>query len=313
MEPKYPIRVVASRTGLSTHLIRMWERRYGAVEPDRTESKRRLYSDEDVKRLTLLRRATQAGANIGQIANRSTEDLEELVRDFEQVSPEPIGRRSDGPDPSYFARLAIDAVEKLDSRAAESALLQASVALGRTVLFEEVLRPLLIRIGDEWSAGTLKVAHEHLASSVIRSFLGHMAENTPVDKTAPPIVVTTPAGQLHEFGALMAAVTAASAGWRIIYLGPNIPAEDIAAAVRQSESEALALSIVYPPDDPRLADELRSIRRLVKSGVTILIGGRSKGGYRTVLEEIDATILEDYTQLMQALDTSRSATTGSRV
>ena len=80
MASRHPIRVVARRTGLSTHLIRMWERRYGAVEPKRTDTNRRLYSDEDIERLTLLRRATLDGESIGQIAGLGTEELKALVR-----------------------------------------------------------------------------------------------------------------------------------------------------------------------------------------------------------------------------------------
>ena len=306
MEQKYPIRVVASKTGLSTHLIRMWERRYGAVEPSRTESKRRLYSDEDVERLTLLRRATQAGANIGQIANLSNGDLQDLVQSYEQIVPRDKPRAGEAADGDYYLRLCVEAIEALDSRATESALLQASVSLGRTMLFEKVLKPLLARIGDEWSAGRLKVAHEHLASAVIRSFLGHMAENMPVDKNAPGIVVTTPAGQRHEFGALMAAVTAAGSGWRVMYLGPNLPAEDTASAVKQGRVSAVALSIIYPPDDPRLADELRILRRLVGRDTVIMVGGRSAHAYGGVLEEIGAVRLDDFGGMTSLLDSTRS-------
>ena len=91
----HPIRVVARRTGLTPHVIRAWEKRYGAVTPHRTETNRRLYSQEDVERLTLLRRSTLLGRSIGQIAKMSTEELRRLVGEDEtaQRARRSCGRR----------------------------------------------------------------------------------------------------------------------------------------------------------------------------------------------------------------------------
>src|SRR5262245_25366803 len=78
-EQGYPIRAVARRTGLTSHVIRVWEKRYGAVSPMRTPTNRRLYSDTDVERLRLLHQATLAGHSIGQIAQLPNERLQALV------------------------------------------------------------------------------------------------------------------------------------------------------------------------------------------------------------------------------------------
>jgi len=306
MEHRYPIRVVAAKTGLSTHLIRMWERRYAAVEPSRTDSKRRLYTDDDINRLSLLRRATQAGASIGQIAHLSEADLEELVASYERLAPDTALKPARSVDAEYFLKLALEAIEALDSHATESALLQASVSLGRTVLLENVLRPLLLKIGDDWATGRLKVAHEHLASEVIHAFLGHIVDNTPVSASAPSIVIATPAGQSHEFGALMVAVTAAGVGWKTVHLGANLPAEDIAMAVRQTGATAVALSIIYPPDDPRIHEELRELRQMIGPRCLILAGGRAHHGYARALQEIGAVVADDLLQLTRVLEEARS-------
>lgn len=309
MESKYPIRVVAAKTGLSSHLIRMWERRYGAVEPSRTDTRRRLYSDTDVQRLSLLRRATQAGANIGQIANLPDAELRELVSSYEQISVAGKPRGASPPDAGYFLDMALEAVGILDAARLESVLLQASVALGRTVLLEEVIMKFLEQVGDDWISGRLKVAHEHLASSVSRSFLGRLIEANTIDAGAPVFIATTPAGQLHEFGALISAVTASDAGWQVIYLGPNLPAEDIAGAVRQTDARVVALSLVYPPDDNRLRDELRTIRRLIDPDVQIIVGGRTKEGYQQVLSEIGAVQIDALNNLADFLGVIRTQPT----
>jgi methanogenic corrinoid protein MtbC1 len=99
-----------------------------------------------------------------------------------------------------------------------------------------VIVSLLHRVGERWYEGSLRIAQEHLASAVVRGFLGSQREVFDYPETAPTLVVTTPAGQLHELGALVVATAAASEGWRATYLGPNLPAEEIAGAAEQDEA-----------------------------------------------------------------------------
>jgi DNA-binding transcriptional MerR regulator/methylmalonyl-CoA mutase cobalamin-binding subunit len=306
MKHKHPIRVVARRTGLSPHLIRMWERRYGAVEPDRTESNRRLYSDEDIERLLLLKVATEAGESIGQIAGLSERDLLDLVRSTRQEEPA-LAPVEDRLSAESYLRSCLEAVSKFDSQLFESRLLQASAVLGQQSLLNDLLIPLLYRIGEMWSDGSLRVAHEHLASTVVRSLLGSMMSAIRLEDNAPRFIATTPAGQFHEFGALMASVTAASLGWRVMYLGPNMPVEDIAAATKGTSARVVGLSLVYPPDDRRLDLELRKLRHLVGEDVVIVAGGRAVPGYAAILDELGILKINDLAELRTELENTRQA------
>jgi len=121
------------------------------------------------------------------------------------------------------------------------------------------------------------------------------------DSSAPLLLSTTPQGQLHEFGALMALVSAASIGWKTLHLGPNLPAADIAAAAKDSGADAIALSIVYPADDPYLATELRKIYDLTGAKMPIIIGGRSAASYGKIIKEIDAILISNLTDLKNKL------------
>ena len=85
----YPIKVAVRRTGLTAHAIRVWEKRYSAVTPVRTPTNRRLYSEADIERLQLLRRATLAGHSIGQIAGLPIDDLRTLVAREEAAPARP--------------------------------------------------------------------------------------------------------------------------------------------------------------------------------------------------------------------------------
>ncbi|MFH2050431.1 MAG: MerR family transcriptional regulator [bacterium] len=303
MKHLHTMKVVAKRTGLSPHLIRIWEKRYGAVNPKRTDSGHRLYSDENIERLILLQRATHTGEAIGQIAKLPDEELFKLgigIND-EQENLTSTSTLSQNQNVEYHLNLCLEAVNNLDSINLEVRLLRASITLGQQLFLEKVLQPLLTKTGELWNDGSLKVAHEHLASAVIRSMLGSMIVTSSGTVTGPILISTTPSGQLHEFGALMASVTAASIGWQAIYLGPNIPAEDIAAAAISKKARAVALSLVYPSDDPYIQLELKKLAKMVTSNTQIIVGGRSSETYENTIKEIGAIMVTDLGDLKEKL------------
>ena len=312
MEDWHPIKVVARRTGLSAHVIRAWEKRYRAVEPRRTATNRRVYSGEDIARLILLRRATLAGRSIGQVASLPTPDLRELVLADEAAQQRapggaPLSERKGGASGQALQQ-CLDAVADLDSEALKSSLERAEVALSKPALIQEVITPLLHQVGESWRDGSLRVAHEHLSSAIVRSFLGNMNGVFAHSQEGPRLVVTTPAGQLHELGALLVATTGASDGWHVTYLGPNLPADEIASAVEQSGARAVALSIIYPPDDRHLKEELRRLAKLLsQSSASLLVGGRGASGYAEVLDDIGAVRLADLEELRSQLESLRTS------
>ncbi len=308
---RHPIGVVARRTGLKPDLIRAWERRYGAVAPGRSDTRRRFYSDEDVERLLLLRRVVSSGRGISQVAGLSNEELEALVESDAPAGPQtavpPQFVRDAGDDPAEaFLTRCLGAAQRLDVQELTIEIERASVAFSRTRLIESFLVPLMQRIGDLWHQGTLRPLHEHMASAVVRSFLGPLYSFQQSEPSAPHMVVTTPSRQHHELGALMAAASAAGEGWQVTYLGPELPSEEIAAAAVQKGARAVALSLTYPPDDPLLRDDLRRLRRLLGSHTTILVGGRAAPAYASVLSEIGALRLESLAELRQHLQSLRS-------
>jgi len=301
----HPMKVVSKRTGLSPHVLRAWEKRYGVVEPVRTPTNRRLYREVDLQRLLLLAKLTVRGYNIGHICNKPENELRELLREME-AAEEP-DQASAPPAPSGGSELlqqALDATLRLDAHDLEDILRGASVTLSRPHLIDQLILPLLEHIGAMWQRGDMRVAHEHLAAAVIRSFLGNLTAAHSVLPNAPRFVVTTPAGQLHELGALMVASTAAAQGYRVLYLGPNLPAEEIAAAVQQSGARALGLSLVYPGDDLRLPDELGRLRTALPQ-LPMIAGGRVAERYSAHLDALDIAQLADLPSLCEWLDRHR--------
>ena len=309
---QHPIRVVSRRTGLSPDVLRAWEKRYRAVEPAR-KGNRRTYSDADVERLLLLRRATLLGRSIGQVASLETAELRRLVAADEEaaaVAPGPAAaRRKDARPERQGARAhleaCLEAVQDLDGHRLEGHLSRALVEMGGIAVQDDLVIPLMQRIGVLWKDGALRVAHEHLVSAVVRTFLGRLGGQADASGSAPRLVMATPSGQHHELGALVGAATAASEGWDVAYLGPNLPAEEIAAAVRLREARAAALSIVYPPDDARLAEELRRLAELMPPGTELVAGGASAAGYASILDAIGAVRLPDMAGFRTWLESQR--------
>ena len=301
-EAHQAIKIVALRTGLSAHVIRMWEKRYGAVKPERTGTNRRLYSDEHIQRLSLLREITQNGHSIGHVAKLPTEKLRELAREL-HASKEHAPRTPATTPP--FLDECISAVKSLDAGALEETLKRASIELGAQGLLQRVIAPLAQAIGDLWRDGSITAGHEHFASAVIRIFLGHAARPFAGADSAPVIVVATPAGQIHELGALLVGAAAANLGWHVTYLGASLPAAEIAGAARQNRARAVALSLVYPEDDPRMDGELRRLRDALPPEVSLLVGGRAMPAYHDILEQIEATQVKDLAHLCLTLDELR--------
>ena len=308
-DPRHPIQVVARRTGLTPDVIRAWERRHGAVAPQRSRTKRRLYSESDVERLLLLRRATLLGRRIGDVAHLPSRDLRRLVDSDETATaraPVASVQIADSPATQAHLQTSLEALKALDAALLDSALSSAALALRTPVLIERVLAPLMRRVGEGWRDGSLRIAHERLASTSVRSLLHSMRAAHSIPGAGPDIVLGTPAGQHHDLGALMAAVTAASVGWRATFLGPDIPAEEMAVAAGMRRARAVALSLVYPSGDSRLGTELRNLRRSLPSEIALLVGGSVASSYDPVLRETGVLRLQDLSAFGAQLETLRA-------
>lgn len=270
-EPRYRIGTLARLTGVTTHAIRIWERRYEALQPARTAGGARLYTDLDLQRLRVIKKLLDRGYTISALASL---DLAELMR---LAPPEALPARptisAEAQRRAYgMIEELLAAVAELDLERAGRTLVQASNAFSPHDLVTSVLAPALDEIGSRWESGEICIASEHAASAMLRTQLGALLAAQPVNGKSP-VVCTTPAGEQHELGALLAAVLIAMHGRRAIYLGANLPAEQIAQAVRMSRANSVALSVVgLSPEDTRR--EVEALCRVLPADVQVLVGGR---------------------------------------
>lgn len=264
--PGYGIATLASLTGLSQDVIRTWERRYKALSPGRTGTGRRLYGEADLARLRLLAGLTARGHAISTLAPLTTDQLLALTpsQDLAPDDERAAARTREG---------LLAAFTSFDGDRAARLLGRASLAFDPLALCERVLGPVLEEVGRGWSEGRISIAQEHAASSVIRAHLLGLLQTTHPPASAPVCVVATLAGEGHDLGALFAALLAAQAGQRVVFLGGSLPTSDIARAVEQTGASRLLLSLVaLPADEAR--EQLETLARVVDPRVTLQVGGR---------------------------------------
>lgn len=301
-EKRHPIRVAAARSGLTPSVVRVWEARYGAVEPGRTDSGQRRYSDADVERLRLLREATSAGRRIGDVATSGVDELRAMVEEDRRAGVRvPLGGNGGDPRAEDIVEACLVAVESSNDRSLRRELERAVLTLTPPELIDGVVSPLMKRVGEMWLDEAIDPAHEHLATVVVRQVLTEAVLGTGESDPDRKLVVATPAGQLHEIGALEAAVSAAGQGWSVVYLGTNLPASAIARAARESNARAVALSIVYPAMGPELIAEIRALREALDRQVVLVVGGRAALRNRGRLDDIGIEVLDSFASLRTAL------------
>lgn len=299
-QPRYPIGVVAQRTGLSTHVLRAWERRYGLVDPGRDENGVRLYSNADIVRLRLLKRVTEGGHPIGRVAALDTRGLLALAREADRAAD--LAGAARVPEAAdRFVAACLEAVEAMDGVRIHGVLMKAVVGLGLMEFVEGVVSPLLRRTGELWAGGELCPAHEHLLSVRVHRVLDWLLETLPNAPGAPLLLATTPAGQRHELGAMLAGVVAADVGWRAVYFGPDLPAGDIARAAATTGADAVALSLVHRDDPESAREELRELRARLPGRVHLFVGGPAAAQHRDHLRAEGIGCLPDLASLRAAL------------
>ncbi len=300
--PRYPVRLVAVRTGLSQHVLRAWERRHGVVTPSRSGGGQRLYSQLDIERLSRLRRLTERGHGIGRLAALGLDELKRLDEESAaEAAPGPTPARAPGGSVREITASALQATRRLDGVELQAILERAAVTLGVPDFLDGVVATALEEIGRGWTEHSVSVAQEHLATAVFRRVLGWLLRVYEVNGPAPRLVVATPPGQVHELGALMVAVSAAAEGWGVTYLGPDLPVADLVSAATQTGARAVAVSVVYVPDDRGIAAALQETRANLPTRVPLLLGGAAAQAIRLEPEIAGVVVIDSLGDLRALL------------
>jgi DNA-binding transcriptional MerR regulator len=258
----YRIRTVVEMTGIPRNTLLAWERRYGLPTPDRTDGGHRVYSDSDVQILMRLRELLGRGHRIGEAVELLRRNAEPERGNAEGTAPITQHR-----DALKAALLAFDR-----ARADEAYHRISSYALRRVI--DDALLPVLREVGDAWHAGEVSIAQEHFATTFIREQLITMLSRLESGPVGGPLAVCAGyPGEPHEIGLLSVAVKLALRGWRVTYLGADLPLEELAGVLLTRDAELICQSILTPRDPKELTSYAARLLKLAPPKTLIAIGG----------------------------------------
>ena len=250
---KYSIKDLEKISGIKAHTIRMWERRYGLIEPQRTETNIRFYSDCDLKRLLNVSILNHNGIKISHIAGLTDAEIKNRVLDLS----------IDGRSSSVQIESLMVAMLELDETKFLNGLSSSIIKLGFEVSVETVLFPFLERIGVLWQAGTINPAQEHFISNLIRQKLFVAIDNemqSPV-QNGPRIIMFLSEHEQHEIGLLFYNLLARKEGMNVVYLGAGVPLEDLSLVHRLRPADVFMTSFITAMDKQEMEDLLREYHK----------------------------------------------------
>ena len=292
-KPRHLIQVVGRRTGISSDVIRAWERRYGAIISERTETNRRLYTDDDIEKLTLLRRAINAGRRIGDIANLSYDDLFELVMGDESNSTRSYARPNTGTVMELFDE-ASTAIHEMDSKKLDISLANAIAMLSTTDFLMEFLKPLHVYINDECNRGSIRYIQEKFAKLCIRNCLSNLSTKfRSVKDEGPSLLIGSLIAEYENLDTLMHIIVAQNIGWNVTYVGNGVPHDELIYMANEISARAMIIALNTERDIARKSHEIKTIKSLADQKDNIVLIGKQSHNYIQLADDVKAIISND--------------------
>lgn len=234
----YSIKELEKLSGIKAHTIRIWEKRHQLIQPKRTQTNIRYYSDEDLKKIIQVSVLNNHGLKISHIVGLSLDDLSRKVSELSEAT-ESIE--------IYIDQLILAMVD-LEEEGFEKILGHLTVKFGFEKTVVEILYPFLEKIGILWLSNNITPAQEHFISNLIRQKLIVAIDGLPLPpKSAPKVVLFLPENELHELGLLFYYYLVKNLGFRPYYLGQNVPYQDLQSVYEQHQPQILISSFTSGP------------------------------------------------------------------
>jgi len=265
---QYSIKDLERLSGIKAHTLRMWEKRYGIMDPGRTDTNIRMYGDSDLKKILNVSILNRYGIKISHIAAMEDSELAEKILI--------ISRDSSDYD-SLIENLVI-AMMDMDEENFDKLLSRAIMQNGFEETILKIVYPFMEKIGILWQTGAINPAQEHFISNLIRQKM-----IVAIDSVVPAInpdpkhfLLFLPEGELHELGLLFYNYLLQKRGHKVTYLGQWVPLKDMAAAITVVEIDYLLTSIITVHSGSDLQDYLSRLSQTFKEK-TVFISGYQTG------------------------------------
>jgi MerR family transcriptional regulator, light-induced transcriptional regulator len=275
MENLISIGELARLTGITTHSLRVWEKRYGSPQSQRLPSGHRRYPKEDVPRLRAIAKALESGYRASKVVSGTLEELHSLMGLKPLINPNLKSTQiNENSSNELLIELWIKGVHEFDDDCLIQGFHEQWNKCGALKFINKYMISFIERLGKGWISGELSIANEHFATECIHSFLSSKWRQLNSRKEGWSILMATLPGETHNLGLLMSAVVASLSGAKVIYLGLNTPLEDIISTTNNFEPEVLCLSISCGKKDLDTEDCLLQIKTELNKSVTIISGGK---------------------------------------
>ena len=297
MNKNYSLKSVSQKTGLSAHVIRAWEKRYGVVNPDRTDSNRRFYTNDEIEKLKLLKKATEAGNSIGNISNLTIEQLQELVLTEEKESifahkkllPEKFELKIKNLIDEFF-----ETAENLNSKKLQFLIYEIEDEFSQSIIIEEIIIPILSKLDEKQKKTSISIIVSQFILSELSFYLSQIINKIPDFENFPLLLSYSPVGGFHEIGSLISCAVAKAEKWRICNLGKNISCLEITEIIQKLNPAAISINMIYPflkPEEIKI--ELSLFKNSIPEDVKILFSGRTVWNYREEVNQIGGIFAGD--------------------
>ncbi|PKL75795.1 MAG: hypothetical protein CVV27_13525 [Candidatus Melainabacteria bacterium HGW-Melainabacteria-1] len=287
--PKYSVKQAAELSGLTLNQVRLWERRYKLVEPQRAANGYRLYSQDDLEILRYARRETQKSVSIQVVADRILQDRPSLLaslREEKRITPQKIFSSDPRRLPNYD--LMLHAVANGDPLKFERLLIQAQAGKNFAESLRTVDLPILARIGELTTRKEINIASSHLASAIIRRRILSHVQNLGMPRGAQPVLLACAPNDYHELGLLCCMLELTQELIASLYLGPNVPLKEVLHYCDKVNPLAVLISVIAPQSEAS-AHEIGSFLRDLNQRVPVGLGGFEAEKQRELFESYGLT------------------------
>lgn len=288
---KLSIGALSRATGIPVETLRTWEARYGFPVPERKPSGHRVYSLAGIPRLRRIAEALSRGHRAGDVVGATDEAIAALLS---ATSVPASGSRPLAVEPSENQSHILQAIEAFDTDRLTRILLQEWARLGPLDFVNSCLGPLIREVGDAWETGRLEIRHEHFFSERVGDLLRSLRLPFEERAAGPLVVCSSLPGEPHSLGLQMAALVLAVAGCRILFVGTEVPASQVASLAKDLSARAVAVSVSRSSRGAAMTTQIANVRRLLPRRIGIVVGGdgapRSRPGVEVIqnLATLDA-------------------------
>ena len=258
----FPIRILSERTGVGSSTLRAWERRYGLLNPQRTPKGHRLYNRADVQLVEYILTLMDEGHSLAAIA-RQTKRTDGVTKDDEEPH-EKTGVWSE------YQSTTLRAVKDFSTERLEAVYNEASSLYPVDMVTERLIEPVLAQLGNEWQSRDAGIAEEHFYAHWVRNRLGARFHHASSQASGTRILCACLPKSHHEIGLMLFSISALTRGYRVLYLGANLPLAEIPAVVSRSGARGVVLSSRADIDATR---EQQLVDFLPWVKVPVLLGG----------------------------------------